>query len=109
MSEPILQIEGLKTWFHTDDGIAKAVDDGSMTIEPGPPLTVPPPAADPFEAPPSPAGPCSRRRAARRSAELSFAGLASATPLLPLPEALSGAVQLVAQSAVQRPKHVNTH
>ena len=40
MSEPILQIEGLQTWFHTDDGIVKAVDDVSMSIAPGQTLGV---------------------------------------------------------------------
>ncbi|NCG18931.1 MAG: dipeptide ABC transporter ATP-binding protein [Rhodobacterales bacterium] len=40
MSEPILKIEGLKTYFHTDDGIVKAVDDVSFSIRPGETLGV---------------------------------------------------------------------
>ncbi|MCB9678754.1 MAG: ABC transporter ATP-binding protein [Alphaproteobacteria bacterium] len=35
MSQPLLKIEGLKTWFHTDQGIVKAVDDVSMEIPEG--------------------------------------------------------------------------
>lgn len=35
MSEPLLKIEGLKTWFHTDQGIVKAVDDISMELPAG--------------------------------------------------------------------------
>jgi peptide/nickel transport system ATP-binding protein len=35
LSEPLLNIQGLKTWFHTDQGIVKAVDDLSVAIEPG--------------------------------------------------------------------------
>ena len=35
MSRPVLSIEGLKTWFHTDDGIVKAVDDVSFHIDEG--------------------------------------------------------------------------
>ena len=33
--EPILQIKGLKTWFHTDDGVVKAVNDVTFDIEAG--------------------------------------------------------------------------
>jgi peptide/nickel transport system ATP-binding protein len=40
VSDPILQIDGLKTYFHTDDGIVKAVDDVSLTIERGQTLGV---------------------------------------------------------------------
>ena len=32
---PILEIENLRTYFHTDDGIVKAVDGISMTAFPG--------------------------------------------------------------------------
>jgi peptide/nickel transport system ATP-binding protein len=35
VSEPILQIKGLKTWFHTDDGVVKAVNDVTFDIEAG--------------------------------------------------------------------------
>ncbi len=35
MAQPLLQIEGLKTWFHTDDGVVKAVDDISLSIAHG--------------------------------------------------------------------------
>jgi peptide/nickel transport system ATP-binding protein len=35
VSEPLLKIEGLKTWFHTDQGIVKAVDDISMELPAG--------------------------------------------------------------------------
>ncbi|MFT5684910.1 MAG: peptide/nickel transport system ATP-binding protein, partial [Myxococcota bacterium] len=34
-NEPILQIRGLKTWFHTDDGVVKAVNDVTFDIEAG--------------------------------------------------------------------------
>jgi peptide/nickel transport system ATP-binding protein len=34
-SEPILQIKGLKTWFHTEDGVVKAVNDVTFDIEAG--------------------------------------------------------------------------
>ena len=40
MSDAILQIEGLKTYFHTDDGIVKAVDDVTMSIGKGQTLGV---------------------------------------------------------------------
>ena len=40
MSDPILQIEGLKTYFHTEDGIVKAVDDVSLSIDKGQTLGV---------------------------------------------------------------------
>lgn len=33
--EPVLEINGLKTYFNTDDGIAKAVDDVSFNLFPG--------------------------------------------------------------------------
>ncbi len=35
MSQPLLSIQGLKTYFHTDQGIVKAVDDVSMEIPEG--------------------------------------------------------------------------
>ena len=35
MTEPLLSIEGLKTYFFTDEGVVKAVDGVSMTIERG--------------------------------------------------------------------------
>ena len=34
-AEPILQIKGLKTWFHTDDGVVKAVNDVTFDIAAG--------------------------------------------------------------------------
>jgi peptide/nickel transport system ATP-binding protein len=34
-SEPILNIQGLKTWFHTEDGIVKAVDGISLSAHAG--------------------------------------------------------------------------
>ncbi len=39
-SDPILEIDGLKTWFHTDEGIVKAVDDVSFSIGRGQTLGV---------------------------------------------------------------------
>lgn len=38
--EPILSIEGLKTYFYTDEGVAKAVDGVTYAIEPGETLGV---------------------------------------------------------------------
>ena len=35
MSEPLLDVRDLRTEFHTDDGIVKAVDGVSFTVEPG--------------------------------------------------------------------------
>jgi peptide/nickel transport system ATP-binding protein len=32
---PVLDVRNLQTWFHTDDGVVKAVDDVSFTILPG--------------------------------------------------------------------------
>ncbi len=40
MAEPLLEVRGLKTWFYTDEGIAKAVDGVSYTIMPGETLGV---------------------------------------------------------------------
>ena len=40
MTTPILKIEGLKTYFHTDAGTVKAVDDITMSIEKGQTLGV---------------------------------------------------------------------
>ena len=33
--EPLLEVEGLQTWFHTDAGVARAVDDISFAIHRG--------------------------------------------------------------------------
>ena len=35
MNDTILEIEGLRTWFHTEDGIVKAVDDIDLKLEVG--------------------------------------------------------------------------
>ena len=35
MSAPLLEIEGLKTFFHTDEGLVKAVDDVSVSVDLG--------------------------------------------------------------------------
>jgi peptide/nickel transport system ATP-binding protein len=35
MAEPLLHIEGLKTYFHTDEGVVKAVDDVTLSVEEG--------------------------------------------------------------------------
>jgi oligopeptide/dipeptide ABC transporter ATP-binding protein len=35
MSEPILQVENLRTWFRTDDGVARAVDGVSFHLDAG--------------------------------------------------------------------------
>jgi peptide/nickel transport system ATP-binding protein len=35
MTATLLQVENLKTYFHTDDGVVKAVDDVSLTVEEG--------------------------------------------------------------------------
>ena len=40
MSAPLLAIEGLKTWFRTDDGMVRAVDGVSLSIWPGETLAV---------------------------------------------------------------------
>ena len=37
---PLLKIDGLKTWFHTDEGLVKAVDDVSLSIAEGQTLGV---------------------------------------------------------------------
>jgi peptide/nickel transport system ATP-binding protein/oligopeptide transport system ATP-binding protein len=39
-SEPLLDIRDLKTWFYTDEGVAKAVDGVSYAIQPGETLGV---------------------------------------------------------------------
>ena len=39
-NEPLLSIEELKTYFYTDDGVAKAVDGLSYAIKPGETLGV---------------------------------------------------------------------
>ncbi len=40
LTEPLLAIDGLKTWFKTDDGMVRAVDGVSMAIWPGETLAV---------------------------------------------------------------------
>src|SRR5690348_14481298 len=35
MSEPLLTIENLKTYFYTDEGVVRAVDDVSLSIAKG--------------------------------------------------------------------------
>jgi peptide/nickel transport system ATP-binding protein len=35
MAEPILAVRGLRTWFHQDEGVVRAVDDVSFDLEPG--------------------------------------------------------------------------
>ncbi|MDA3947843.1 MAG: ABC transporter ATP-binding protein [Spirochaeta sp.] len=40
MTTPVLTIDGLKTWFHTDDGIVKATDGVSYDVYPGETLAV---------------------------------------------------------------------
>ncbi len=35
MTEPLLSIENLRTWFHTESGIAKSVDGVSFSVNPG--------------------------------------------------------------------------
>jgi peptide/nickel transport system ATP-binding protein len=35
MAEPILSVRDLKTWFHQDEGIVRAVDGASFELEPG--------------------------------------------------------------------------
>ena len=35
MTAPILEIADLRTYFHTEDGVVKAVDDLSLRLEPG--------------------------------------------------------------------------
>ena len=35
MNNPILQVKNLKTYFHTDNGIAHAVDDVSFNLNAG--------------------------------------------------------------------------
>ena len=37
---PVLAIDGLKTYFHTDDGIVKAVDEVQIRVEAGQTVTV---------------------------------------------------------------------
>ena len=37
---PLLEIDDLRTWFYTDDGVAKAVDGVSYSIQPGETLGV---------------------------------------------------------------------
>src|SRR4051812_9190261 len=40
MSEPILQVQDLKTYFYTDDAVIKAVDGVSYDVRPGETLAV---------------------------------------------------------------------
>ena len=40
MAEPLLEVEELKTWFFTRDGIVRAVDGVSLTVMPGETLAV---------------------------------------------------------------------
>jgi oligopeptide transport system ATP-binding protein len=35
MSEPLLRVRDLRTWFHTDDGLVKAVDGVDFDLDPG--------------------------------------------------------------------------
>ena len=35
MTEPILKLENLRTYFHTDIGVVKAVDDLNVEVKPG--------------------------------------------------------------------------
>ena len=35
MSQPLLQIENLKTWFHTEDAVVRAVDGVSLELAEG--------------------------------------------------------------------------
>ena len=35
MGEKLLEVQGLKTWFHTDAGLSKAVNDVSFFVEKG--------------------------------------------------------------------------
>src|SRR4051794_21581423 len=40
MSPPLVEIQNLRTWFYTDEGIVRAVDDVSLTISRGKTLGV---------------------------------------------------------------------
>ena len=35
MTSPLVTVENLKTYFHTDDGVVKAVDDVSLVVRKG--------------------------------------------------------------------------
>jgi len=35
MSDPVLEVTDLRTYFHTEEGVVKAVDDLSFRLEPG--------------------------------------------------------------------------
>ncbi len=40
MSEPLLEVRDLQTWFHTDDGVVRAVDGVSLALDAGKTLAV---------------------------------------------------------------------
>jgi peptide/nickel transport system ATP-binding protein len=39
-AQPVLRVEGLRTWFHTRNGVMKAVDDVSFSVGPGETLAI---------------------------------------------------------------------